>query len=51
VVKVVFRNVLEMIVDRIDKGKDKTNSDNDIDNGEDFAPICLRREISIANSG
>ena len=41
-IKSVLRNVFKMGIYRIDKGKNKTNSNNDIDDGEDFTPISLR---------
>ncbi len=41
-VKVVLGNVFKMGIYRIDKGKNETNSNNDIDDGEDFTPISLR---------
>jgi hypothetical protein len=40
-----------VIVYGIDETKNNANANYDIKNGEEFTFICLRREITVPNSG
>ena len=40
-----------MEVEGVYEGENDTNTDSDVDNGKDLAPICLRGEISKPNGG